>query len=523
MRKSRIAPVVRGFAFVRKELAEILRQPRLIISLIIGPFLILLLFGLGYRPTPPPLRTMLVVEPGSELAAHLEEMGEALGGGVLLVGTTDNVDEGTEKLRRREIDALVVAPTGAAELVQNNEQAIFVIYHDRLDPYQRSYMSFFAQASVDEINRQVLLALADRAQSESEALDDPIVVAKAAAARLRVALEQDDPVAARSEQLAITTALDGLASRLEGTSRLLESVEASLGQEIAGDGTASETLSQAQENPGLGDQASADDVRRLEEDLVLLETQLINFQTIDPAILVSPFRAQTQNVVEVEIPLAAYYGPAVLVLLLQHVGLTFAALSLVKERTLGTDELFRVSPLSVGEALLGKYGAYIGFGGAVAAILTAALIFGFRVPMQGDWLLFVAALALVLIASLGLGFVLSTFAKTDSQAVQYSMIVLLLTMFFSGFVLPLDQLQPAVRVVSYLLPATYGIAMLQDIMFRGEALRPWLVAGLGGLAVVLMAVTWARMGKMILPASRLNSRKTKGTEPPTDRTAVAAG
>jgi ABC-2 type transport system permease protein len=516
VRKSHIPPLVRGFAFVRKELAEILRQPRLILSLIIGPFLVLLLFGLGYRPAPPPLRTVLVVEPGSQLAAHLGEIGEALGSAVELVGTTDNVEEATEQLRQRQIDAVVVAPSDAAELVENNQQAIFVIYHDRLDPFQRVFMTLFAQASVDEINRQVLLTVAKQVQGESQEIDDPLPAARAAATLLREALEQNNQAGARAEQQTVKTALDRLAARLEGSNRLLEGIEASSVQ-VEGAGQASETLSRARErNAGLNDQATVEEARQLEEDLALLESQLVTFQSIDPAILVSPFRAQTKNLVEVQIPLAAYYGPAVLVLLLQHVGLTFSALSLVRERTLGTTELFRVSPLSVGEALLGKYGAYLAFGGVVAGILTMALIYGFRVPMEGEWLPFVASLFLVLVTSLGLGFLLSTFSNTDSQAVQYSMIVLLLTMFFSGFVLPLNQLQPGVQVVSYLLPATYGIAMLQDIMFRGESIRPLLLAGLGGLAVVLMAVAWARMGKMVRPA-----RRAKGTLSPPDRASAA--
>ena len=52
---------IRIFAFVRKEMISILRQPRLIFSLILGPFLILLLFGIGYRDTPRILRTLFVV------------------------------------------------------------------------------------------------------------------------------------------------------------------------------------------------------------------------------------------------------------------------------------------------------------------------------------------------------------------------------------------------------------------------------------------------------------------------------
>ena len=80
--------------------------------------------------------------------------------------------------------------------------------------------------------------------------------------------------------------------------------------------------------------------------------------------------------------------------------------------------------------------------------------------------------SLVIFASLGLGFAISGLAKTDSQAVQYSMVVLLLSIFFTGFVLPLDQLTVPVRWVSYLVPGTFGISGLQNVIFRGQPAGP---------------------------------------------------
>jgi len=58
--------VIRSLAFFRKDLFEVLRQPRLLLTLILGPFLILLAFGVGFVPDPPAWRTVLVVPPGSE-------------------------------------------------------------------------------------------------------------------------------------------------------------------------------------------------------------------------------------------------------------------------------------------------------------------------------------------------------------------------------------------------------------------------------------------------------------------------
>ena len=54
--RRRLVPVL---ALAWKEIKEVIRQPRLLVVLILGPFLILGLFGLGYRSSPPPLRTLL--------------------------------------------------------------------------------------------------------------------------------------------------------------------------------------------------------------------------------------------------------------------------------------------------------------------------------------------------------------------------------------------------------------------------------------------------------------------------------
>jgi ABC-2 type transport system permease protein len=95
-----------------------------------------------------------------------------------------------------------------------------------------------------------------------------------------------------------------------------------------------------------------------------------------------------------------------------------------------------------------------------------------------------------LLASLGLGFVISGFSQTDTQAVQAAMITLLLSIFFTGFILPLEQLFPVVQVVSYLLPATYGIRAVHDVVFRGGAVESAALAGLVLYPIVMAAAAW---------------------------------
>jgi ABC-2 type transport system permease protein len=154
-------------------------------------------------------------------------------------------------------------------------------------------------------------------------------------------------------------------------------------------------------------------------------------------------------------------------LLLQHLAVTFAALSLVRDRSLGLYEMFRVGPISAVEILVGKYVAYLFLGAAVGAGLIATAVYGLDVPFAGSVAWAAITVLLVLAAGLGLGIVISQISRSESQAVQFGMLTLLAGLFFGGFTLDLDALSYPVKALSWALPVTYGIRMLQDVMLRG--------------------------------------------------------
>ena len=136
-----------------------------------------------------------------------------------------------------------------------------------------------------------------------------------------------------------------------------------------------------------------------------LETTLAEFTSISPSVIVSPFRSEAQSVANLTPDITAFFAPGVLVLLLQHIAVTFGALSVVRERQIGTVELFRVAPISPGEVLVGKYLSYLIFGGLLAAVLTLLLRYALGVPMLGNWWHYVLVIGLILLASLGIGLV----------------------------------------------------------------------------------------------------------------------
>jgi ABC-2 type transport system permease protein len=210
---------------------------------------------------------------------------------------------------------------------------------------------------------------------------------------------------------------------------------------------------------------------------------------IPPQIIAAPTRAEPRNLAPINPNVVAFFAPAVLALVLQHMGVTLTALSLVRERLSGAMDIFRVAPVRALEILTGKYLAYAFFNLSIAAAICFLLVGVLHVPMlstPGD---VAAVVALLSFASLGLGLLISTLVDSERAAVQFSMLVLLASVFFSGFVLPLDQFLTPLRYAAYSLPVTHGIQLLQDYMLRGSTNQEWELYALLAIGAVLFIVT----------------------------------
>jgi ABC-2 type transport system permease protein len=171
---------------------------------------------------------------------------------------------------------------------------------------------------------------------------------------------------------------------------------------------------------------------------------------------------------------------------------------MVREHQLGTMELFFVSPLSPLEVLLGKYLSYLIFGGVLALVLFLLITFGLGALVLGSWLDIALVIAALLFTSIGVGFVISLLSQTDIQAVQYSMIVLLTSVFFSGFMLSLEALWQPVRAISWSLPATYGIVLLRDIMLRGSPLSAPTILQLLLMGIAIFVAAWVLLRRTMV-------------------------
>jgi ABC-2 type transport system permease protein len=164
-------------------------------------------------------------------------------------------------------------------------------------------------------------------------------------------------------------------------------------------------------------------------------------------------------------------------------------------------DLFRVAPVDAAEVLIGKYIAYALLSLLISVPVGGLLVLGLGVPMLGSIPTVLGIVLLITVASLGLGLLISLVADSERQAVQLSMLVLLASIFLSGFVLPVGDFIQPVQLIAYALPVTHGIAVLQESMLRGSIVSVWMVFALAGIALLLYVASLARLGRVLRPAA----------------------
>jgi ABC-2 type transport system permease protein len=165
-----------------------------------------------------------------------------------------------------------------------------------------------------------------------------------------------------------------------------------------------------------------------------------------------------------------YFGAAFIGLVVFFLVFVVTIVSFLNERSQGTLERLMASPLRRGEIVLGYM---LGF--AVLALIQAAevLIFALavlKVHNAGNVALIFGIEALMAIAAVNLGIFLSMFARTEFQAVQFIPLVIVPQFLLSGILFPVSSEPKPLQILSDVLPLTYAVNGLRDVMVRGADL-----------------------------------------------------
>jgi ABC-2 type transport system permease protein len=120
--------------------------------------------------------------------------------------------------------------------------------------------------------------------------------------------------------------------------------------------------------------------------------------------------------------------------------------------------------------------------------------------MLGDPAMLAAVVGLLILASLGLGLLVAAVSDSERQTVQLSLLLLLGSVFFSGFVLAISEFSEPVRSLIYLLPVANGIRLFGDFMFRGGTVAMWQLGLLGGLSLAYIMGAWLLLRRVVARA-----------------------
>lgn len=161
-------------------------------------------------------------------------------------------------------------------------------------------------------------------------------------------------------------------------------------------------------------------------------------------------------------------GPSVPAMLLMLFLAILTAVSVAREKEIGTIANFYATPTTRLEFLIGKQLPYIGVGMANFAIMTATVVFLFGVPLKGNGFALTLGAGVYIAAATGYGLFISTFTKSQVAAVFAGAVLSILpTMQFSGMLQPVSTLEGSARLMGSVWPTTYYMHMSVGAFTKG--------------------------------------------------------
>ena len=475
-------------------LGELFRQPWLLFIVILGPFLILLAYGLGARITRDFPRT-IVVQPPAAAPTTLQVSPEALSAYLNVVDVTPDREAALARLRRGEVELVLELPGDPQAALARGEQARIRLATNEINPIATAFAQLYVESQIATLNRQAIARTATSARGAAESAQGDVE-------RLATALERLDTAALADQQRRLTE-VQTLLGQLDTSLATLEDVVRAAGPILGvGPGTPLTEVQLQRERVGrlradvrafeatLAQVPTGADATRLRQGVRELQGLLATLRATPPEVLAAPFLAELENVAPYQPSGAGYFVPGILALVLQHLGLTLAAVSLARDRRLGIFDLYRLAPASAGEVLVGKY---MGLGLMIALIavgIVLLVVWALGVPILAGLTWLAAALGVFLLATLALGFVLGLVTRSEDAAIQVAMLVLIASVAFGGLLAPQEQLTAPLRAVAQLLPVTHATVLLQAVLFRGYLLDPVAPTLLAVLGIVMLVLSF---------------------------------
>ncbi len=180
--------------------------------------------------------------------------------------------------------------------------------------------------------------------------------------------------------------------------------------------------------------------------------------------------------------------PGLLAIILSMTMVMITAVAIVKETERGTMEMLIATPVKPLEVMLGKILPYVFVGYVQTAVFLAAASLVFGVPFEGSVWAFFLGFNLFIVVNLALGFLISTAAKSQMQAMQLSFFTILPSILLSGFMFPFAGMPGWAQFIGQGVPATHFLRVVRKVMLKGGEVAD-VTGELWALVAILLVIS----------------------------------
>ena len=184
--------------------------------------------------------------------------------------------------------------------------------------------------------------------------------------------------------------------------------------------------------------------------------------------------------------------PGLLAIILSMTMVMITAVAIVKETERGTMEMLIATPVRPFEVMLGKILPYVFVGYVQTIVFIVAARAVFNVPFDGSWWAFFLGFNLFIVVNLALGFLISTAARNQMQAMQLSFFTILPSILLSGFMFPFAGMPGWAQVIGEAVPATHFLRVTRAVMLKGGGVAD-VANECWALVLILVVIALAAM------------------------------
>jgi len=220
-------------------------------------------------------------------------------------------------------------------------------------------------------------------------------------------------------------------------------------------------------------------------------TQIINGYNAELTNFLSPINITVRNWFNANLQYRWYVLTVIVALLALVVTLLLTALSVARERELGTFDQLIITPLNSFEILLGKTIPPFILALTITSIMSVLAVIVFKIPFAGNPLYLIGAIAVSLLSIVGVGLCISSIVKTQQQAILGIITFQMPAVLLSGFVSPVEDMPYFLQILTYANPLRFFIKITRCIFLKGMELQDIIMNLIPLICIAFVTLSFA--------------------------------